>query len=335
MITFSSFFNLINTFFGISVASFNRNGNYFVKSTFKRIYTTVLLLITILFYPKMIKFFVNNFYDISKNPLSMLVCLLQTSSQYVLNVTLLLSKLIYCREEVTFKNNHLKFKKKLNDYILKNKKTKSGQNLLYFYFLINSVFIFLMQIYATTVVLVRVVRFHALGYIYIITYVFSYFQIITVGNMFFEKILQYYFAVSYINQALLDDLRILLGKIGCKSRSHCIISSCGISDNLDNLQRLNSQLYELVYEMIQYESLALIAVFLHKFIEILVPIFYQFIARTLYVDSSSNLSIYIVFGMCYPLWNVISMFLLINMCEKFQQEVNIKKYPNFFSKDLY
>lgn len=320
MINLVNFFNFRNSFFGLSLSLFNCEKKYFVISYIKVLYCTILLILIPTSYPSTINFLMNMLGNQIKNKFSKSVTMVQTTSQYLLNISLLLFKLIYCNKDILCQNQYLLFKEKfaksLKCEIISQRKIKV-------FLVINSVILFLLEILSLLIVLLCIFPFSLHGFPYIFSYIFYYFQIAAAGNGFIEKVLQNQFMILCINHTLKDYLETLKYEIKYRSRAHCIMISSKISDDINILTELNSKIYSLFLEVIRYESLPVAIAILHKFLEIIVPLFYQFVARFFLTEHYHIESQFIVFGLIYLFCNVSALILYANICESMHNEVRI------------
>uniref|UniRef100_A0A3F2ZEQ5 Gustatory receptor n=1 Tax=Phlebotomus papatasi TaxID=29031 RepID=A0A3F2ZEQ5_PHLPP len=322
MITFVDYFNFINSFFGLSLYSYDKNKKCFYKSHVKIGYCSTILIITIFVYPSIINFIVSKILDISGSHLAELVSIFQTLSELALSVSLMLYKLLNYNKDISCRNNYEKLKEFFDKHSRNGPVSQlniaNRRNIL----LIISAVLFYIQVLTTVGVLSRIITSGTEGYYYAACYAFTYSQIALTGNIFFERILQHKFMISQINRTLETYLETLTYEIKYRSKAHCEIVSCKMSDDLDKLQELNSSIYSLIAELMQYESFSMIIVFLQKFIEIIIPLFYQFVAQYLYVIQFYNAPQFLIFGVFYISCTTASVCLYIGICERMQQEMS-------------
>lgn len=321
---FVDYFNFLNSFFGLSLYSYNKNKKSYVKSHFKIVYNITILVLTSITFPRIIKVLSDNVSEMSGNELSKLVCIFQTMFQMMLNVVLMLYKLLYCNKNILNLNQYTMFKSTFNMKLNNGVVHKLNKfNNFRFIFILSSVILFFVQFITNIIVMSEVINYHFEKYPYIVGYIFTYFQLVSAGNIFYENILQYKFMISCVNQTLRDYLEIYRYALKYRSKAHSIVISCNISDDLNVMQKLNSEIYFSIRQMIECESFTMSVVFLHNFLEIIVSLFYQFIGQVVYVKGFNNeRKMLEIFGISYITCNIIAVLLYIAVCERMQEEVN-------------
>uniref|UniRef100_A0A3F2ZEQ1 Gustatory receptor n=1 Tax=Phlebotomus papatasi TaxID=29031 RepID=A0A3F2ZEQ1_PHLPP len=322
---FVDYFNFLNSFFGLSVYSYNTNKKCYVKSYFKIIYSITILVLTFLIFPRIIEILSDNVSEMSGNQLlSKLVCIFQTLFQLFLNIVLMFYKLLYCNKNILNLNHYTMFKSmfniKLNNGVVRKlNKYNDGR----YIFILSSVILFFVQLVTNIIVMSAIINYRIDKYPYIAFYIFTYFQLISAGNIFYENILQYKFMISCVNQTLSDYLEIYRYALKYRSKARSILVSCNVSDDLNVMQKLNSEIYFSIRQMIECESFTMSVVFLHNFLEIIVSLFYQFIGQVVYVDGFNNeRKLLEIFGISYITCNIIAVLLYIAVCERMQEEMS-------------
>uniref|UniRef100_A0A7G3B7S1 Gustatory receptor n=1 Tax=Lutzomyia longipalpis TaxID=7200 RepID=A0A7G3B7S1_LUTLO len=323
MLDFSGYYNFINTLFCASLCSYKSERKKFEISYWKIFYCSINFILVPTLYIDDQKFLKTGVIITSGN-LTLMVLLFQSFCQHAISTVLLLYKLLSVKDEVTYRNQYLKFEESFNESLHKRlivpPSKRDYRTTLHF---VNSVILFIFQLISLFIVMLQVVRDPSRGVLFILGYILNYFQVIASGNSFLDGVIQYKFMISCINETLLHNLNIIKFEVNSKSKPHCMITSCSISDNINKLQEFNSKIHFLFFELVNYESSTMIIVFCHKFLEIIIPFFYQFIIRYVYVEEYHNAPEFYVFALGYTLCNIISIVLYIVACEMIQQEVII------------
>uniref|UniRef100_A0A3F2ZER3 Gustatory receptor n=1 Tax=Phlebotomus papatasi TaxID=29031 RepID=A0A3F2ZER3_PHLPP len=307
-------------------------------SNFKIFYSITIFSVNCLIRPGITAFLLNNISKISNSDLVKLVCIVQTQSQIWLNVFLMFHKLLNYRKDILCRNNYEKLKEIFNEFtnngIMTELKIRYYRNIL---LTISLIVLFFFPLVTITSVIIRVMRFRSEGFYYVICYIFLFSQIFLSGENFFRTILKYKFMISQINRTLETYLETLTYEIKYKSKAHCEIVSCKMSDNLNKLQELNSSIYSLIAELMQYESFSMIIVFLHKFVEIIISLFYQFVAQLLCVVEFCNDPHFIIFGICYASCHATVMSTTAKILHEFpvhKTDDRLKESINRFSLQI-
>lgn len=322
MVNFENYLNIVNTFFALSLSSFDSKKASFVISYAKLIYCFALLGFIPIMYPNIVRILRENMLKGSGNQLTKLLASFQSTFIYILNSSLLLFKLIYCNDDVSRKNQYIHLKVNFNNY-LRNAKLRMGRDNRLFFLVTSSLIIFALQVVSLIIVTLRVLHRPVQGFQYIVGHWFYYFQILSSGNIFLERILQFKFMLSCINRTLKENLDITRHKIKYRSKAYQMTVFCKISDNLNNLEELNSKIYSFIRELIQYDSFIMNISLLQKLLEIIVPIFFQFVSRFLSDEHYHTQPLFIVFGLIYMISNCGSLLLYITVCQITENEVII------------
>uniref|UniRef100_A0A3F2ZEQ9 Gustatory receptor n=1 Tax=Phlebotomus papatasi TaxID=29031 RepID=A0A3F2ZEQ9_PHLPP len=321
MINFGNYLNVLNTFFALSLSSFDPKKTSFAISYAKLIYCMALLGFIPITYPNIVRILRENMLKGSGNQLSKLLASFQSTFIYILNSSLLLYKLINCKNDVSRKNQYIHFKVNFNNY-LKNAKLKKGRDNRLFLLVTSSLIIFALQAISLIIVTLRVLHRPIHGFQYIVVHWFYYFQILSSGNIFLERILQFQFMLSSINRTLKENLDISRHKIEYRSKAYQMTVFCKISDNLNNLEELNSKIYSFIRELIQYDAFIMNISLLQKVLEIIVPIFFQFVSRFLSNEHYHTEPLFIVFGLIYMICNCCSLLIYITVCQNTENEMS-------------
>ncbi|GAB0090023.1 hypothetical protein DMENIID0001_046720 [Sergentomyia squamirostris] len=113
-----------------------------------------------------------------------------------------------------------------------------------------------------------------------------------IGTTFSMEVISLRFLAVQINYTLMDSLKTIRNLPEDTSKAHRMTLSCDISDKVDKLMTLHSRLNTMIRKFNCLQNIALLFYYTYKFMDIIIPIFYEYLYITGHSKIQSSLAAY-------------------------------------------
>uniref|UniRef100_A0A240SXQ6 Gustatory receptor n=1 Tax=Lutzomyia longipalpis TaxID=7200 RepID=A0A240SXQ6_LUTLO len=310
-------FYYFNKFFGLAPFTYNSRAKKYFTSSPSVAYCSFLFIGTILFIPSIVYLYVISIAK-NMNSLALYVGISQLIVQCSSSALIQCAAVSKAAKSVAYFNAKDTFREEINKMGLRMKEK--------FYFLgmiITANVLTVSKILLTFAFIVIfthgeefIVTFHLI--IYIIPYGAS----TLIGCNFITEIISLrYFAVQ-INNQLRNSLNTVCDLPEGASKARRMATACQVSDQVDKLMILHSELMAIVAKFNDIETFILLLYYTNKFVELIMPIFFEYLMLNGIKLYTSNTPIMIT-GFVTSIVGLTEVTLTVACCKKLIDEMAI------------
>lgn len=308
-------FYYFNKFFGLAAFSYNSTTKTITETVASNVYCLVVLIFTTFFYPPLIQKFVDLLYGMFKINMGTYIGMFQAIFQWFILLCIQWTCILNRNDIIEYLNLKIAYDIKITEIVPKIHRKMYFTSMTFLLFVI-----FVVKVLSNYFLMFTVSRAGVEVLFNLLIFIIPIAVTTLIGCNFSMEVVSIQFFASQINSVLHELAYDLKNFPKSFSMAQKMIISCQMSEKIEVLTGFYSQLSTLIRKFNKFQGFILLLYFLNKFLELLIPAFFEYLGLVGLTLHNVTFSLYIN-SLINDIFNVLELIMTAVCSDRLMKEV--------------